>query len=67
MDRELEAKLEALVDTHGLETLLETLATICSEKSDHVASNWQDATLAGAWMNNAAKLSAVALELDATS
>lgn len=42
--------LEALLDEYGdPEHLLDVLATIASEKADHVRSNWQDEARAKAW------------------
>ncbi len=35
------AELEALIDTHTLAEILEQLAAICSEKADHLRSNWR--------------------------
>lgn len=43
-------QLETLVDACGLDLVLIGLANICAEKSDHVLTNWQDHSLANAWM-----------------
>jgi hypothetical protein len=42
--------LERIVDHYGLENLIRALAFICSEKSTHVAENWQDVKTAKVWM-----------------
>lgn len=45
--------LEALVDKHTLQGVLEGLAFIAGEKATHVEENWQDAELAKSWANDA--------------
>jgi hypothetical protein len=42
--------LEKIVDHYGLENIVRALAFICSEKSTHIATNWQDVKLAKSWM-----------------
>ena len=42
--------LEALVDKYGIESIVCGLAGICSAKAEHIATNWQDASLAKRWM-----------------
>jgi hypothetical protein len=41
--------LEHLIDLCGVQAVTEALSTICGEKSEHVAANWQDKGLARAW------------------
>jgi hypothetical protein len=41
--------LEAYLDLHGLDTVLETLSEICHDKAVHIAENWQDVALAKEW------------------
>lgn len=41
--------IEALIDRTSLAAVLESIATIAGEKSEHIASNWQDAGLARVW------------------
>lgn len=48
-----EEQLEKMIDSIGLEKVLEMLSAICAEKAEHVRSNWQDVTLARAWERNA--------------
>ncbi len=48
-DPNFEMELEALVDRHGLSAVLNELANICAAKAEHIATNWQDASLAKAW------------------
>lgn len=45
----LTQQMEALVDQHGLRNILLELAFVCSEKEDHILSNWQDKVTAKAW------------------
>jgi hypothetical protein len=52
-------QLEALVDACGLDLVLGALANICAAKSDHVLTNWQDRSLANAWMNAMTKLDSI--------
>ena len=49
-------RLELLADQIGLANLLDQLADICAEKAEHVANNWQDATLAAEWRRAGAVL-----------
>lgn len=41
--------LERLIDTHGLDGVLDLMAEVCYNKAHHASSNWQDAELARAW------------------
>lgn len=41
--------LEAMIDKHGLVAVLSELASICDEKSGHIAQSYADAALAGRW------------------
>ena len=42
-------KLEALVDAHGMKTVLLQLEDICALKAEYVSANWQDEKLARIW------------------
>lgn len=46
---ELEEMLEGIVDRFSLSAALDALATVCSAKADHLASNWQDEVSARPW------------------
>ena len=48
-DPNFEMELEAMVDRHGVSAILNELANICAAKSEHIATNWQDASLAKLW------------------
>jgi hypothetical protein len=52
-------QLEALIDKHGLETVLEFLRDICCDKAEHVATEWQDASLAKIWVQAAVDVHAL--------
>jgi hypothetical protein len=41
---------EHLVDYYGIENIVRALSHICSEKSIHIAENWQDTNTAKVWM-----------------
>lgn len=47
------AIVEQLIDEVGLQTVLDAMAIVCNEKSEHIASNWGDKPLAGQWGNTA--------------
>lgn len=34
--------LEGFIDSYGLVAVIESLAEICDEKSDHLQTNWQE-------------------------
>lgn len=50
-------ELEEMVDKNGLGTVLDTLATMCGEKAEHVMSNYQDEGLQKKWLKAADILS----------
>lgn len=43
------ADLETILDSRGLPILISAIAEICRAKSEHIATNWQDAALASLW------------------
>jgi hypothetical protein len=45
----IETELEALIDRHGLTHVVNTLAVLCTEKAEHLRTNWQDSVTAKAW------------------
>lgn len=51
--------LEELLDRHGMETILDALAQICHEKSEHCQTNWQCPELAKRWLSAGIKLDLV--------
>jgi len=48
--------LEDMIDTYGLEAVLDALGEICDEKAEHIRSNWQDSVTARPWNLIAARL-----------
>jgi hypothetical protein len=49
LDQQEKNQIEALIDSCGLSSVLMALSEICGEKAEHIATNWQDATLAKHW------------------
>jgi hypothetical protein len=45
--------LENMVDLFGLSTIVDMLANVATEKSEHLATNWQDEGGAEAWQRRA--------------
>lgn len=54
-------ELEAIVDTLGLAGTIQTLSTICHEKVQHLAENWQEtqSDQCKVWKHNAGYLDKV--------
>lgn len=52
--------LEALVDRHGLFSVLNCLSGICGRKAEHIKSNWQDSNLAENWESAESAIDAAA-------
>ena len=52
----LKENLEQEIDRLGIDTVVDALAEICREKSEHVSTNWGDRNLAKAWNKLAEKL-----------
>ncbi len=46
---QFQEQLEAVIDRASISYMLATMAQIAFAKSDHAASNWQDANLAKRW------------------
>ncbi len=46
---DLEERLEAQIDRHGIQKVMEALAQVCFAKGDHVRSAWIDNELARNW------------------
>ncbi|HEX6825434.1 MAG TPA: hypothetical protein VF077_03875 [Nitrospiraceae bacterium] len=42
-------RLEALIDRYGIAEVLMSVSELCGRKSEHIATNWQDAALAKRW------------------
>ena len=42
--------LEGLIDRRGIEQVLQQISEICGWKAEHVATNWQDTSLAKRWL-----------------
>lgn len=46
---EVQATIETMVDSFGLDRVLTMLEDICFDKAEHIAVNWQDASTARLW------------------
>lgn len=46
---ELNYTIEKLIDCEGLETVLDSIASVCIEKSEHVLSSYNDKILSVQW------------------
>jgi hypothetical protein len=57
-------KLEAMVDRHGLYSVLAMLSDICGEKAEHLRSNWQDRSSAQNWGKAIAAIDVAASKVD---
>lgn len=53
--------LESLIDAYGVREVMQELATLCFEKSEHIQSNWQDKLLASVWAQRGHKINALQL------
>jgi len=53
------AKVEDLIDRHGVDGLIDAIIDICYEKEMHVRENWQDHRLANSWQKVASILEKV--------
>ena len=51
--------LERMIDSYGLWEIVDTLAQLCSEKSDHIMCSYSDKSLARAWSVAGMKLDQV--------
>lgn len=61
---EFEHELESWIDAHGLVYVTTLLETICSEKAEHLRSNWQDANSAKSWDRDSKKLAAISQKIE---
>ena len=52
-------ELESTIDQYGLADVLQMIAEICYEKSDHVSTVWSDNALAKVWSGAAKRIETV--------
>jgi len=52
----LHYELEALIDAHGLPTVLHALADVCIDKAGHIRASYDDVPLATLWRKRAKRL-----------
>ena len=55
MDNKVEVAVEALMDKHGAEKVLEAVAEVLNLKASHIEVNWQDRPMANRF-NSAATM-----------
>lgn len=60
----IQDELEQIIDENSLSGILEIIAKICDDKSDHVHTNWGDRRLGVAWHVAARKIERIASDLD---
>jgi hypothetical protein len=70
-DTKLMEELETLLDRSDIVRVVSTLARICTEKSEHVRTNWgplseADKIIGNAWEHNAKVLGAAEVKLRPT-
>ncbi len=53
MATEVEIAVEALMDKHGAEKVLEAVAEVLNLKASHIEDNWQDRPMANRFSNAA--------------
>jgi hypothetical protein len=58
----LSVVLENAVDQSTLQAVVEALAQVCRDKADHIASSWQDESLAKVWNKAGQRLEKVAAD-----
>ena len=51
--------VEAIIDTNGLDMLLDAIATVCAEKGEHLLTEWQSKSEAKAWDRAANRIQAL--------
>jgi hypothetical protein len=45
----ISGQIEKMIDGNSLVEILEIVSHVCTEKADHVRTNWQDEDLSNAW------------------
>lgn len=56
-------QLEAIIDSIGLAMTVRAISTICYEKAEHIATNWQDASTGKVWAKGGALLDVTAIKI----
>jgi hypothetical protein len=55
-DKGIATCLELLIDRYGVSELLCQVSNVCSEKAEHIRSNWQDNLTAKPWVRAAKRI-----------
>lgn len=64
MDETIKDELESIIDRVGLDTLLDCLSSVCDDKAEHLACNWQDDGAARAWQRASARIAKASCHVD---
>lgn len=64
LDKNDQQVLEALIDRYDTIAVISALSFICSEKSVHIAENWQDVAQAKQWMHRSTILDRCHVQLE---
>lgn len=59
MKQETKDQLEIIIDSNGLNAVIDALAAIACEKADHIRSNYQDEHLAKSWEKDQKRLDSI--------
>lgn len=62
----LAEQIEMAIDSSNVASVLEYLAEVCRDKSQHISENWQDQALARAWDTSASDISKLAAKFRCT-
>lgn len=60
--QEMMDQIEAMIDAHKVDGVLDIIADICQQKAEHLRSNWQDENAAKSWDRDARKIANVKIE-----
>ena len=53
--------LETLIDNHGIQEVMDAIANICWEKSEHIVQSYGDKPLAKLWETNGKRIARMKL------
>lgn len=59
-------ELEIAIDHHGLCSVLDAIAEICNEKSDHIVSTYGAALISGDWLDAAKSINMASVKCKET-
>ena len=59
-------QIESIIDAGSVADLLHAISHVMRDKSEHIQTNWQDATLARAWDMSASDVDKLAAKFHST-